>query len=98
MPTLRPGEVVTELVIQIRIMPGPVIGAPGSVELTIREFDLRQAVEIVVPSEKAARAPAGGLLIDALRRGGNGVSVYAEANLIEHGGRNRLAQLNYGSP
>src|ERR1700684_3963105 len=98
MPTLRPGEIVTELVIQIRIMPGPVVGAPSSVELTILELDLRQAVEIVVASEKAAGAPTGRLRIDALGRGRNGIPVYAEANLVEHGGRNGLAQLDYGSP
>src|ERR1700733_15285425 len=98
MPAPGPRKVVTELVVQIRVMPGPIVGTPGGVELAILKFDLRQAVQSVVPGIESAGIPTGRLGIDALRSGRNGVAVYAKANFIQHGGRNRFAQFDYSSP
>src|ERR1700721_1488438 len=98
MPAPGPRKVVTELVVQIRVMPGPIVGTPGGVELAILEFHLRQTVQSVVPGEETAGIPTGRLGIDALRGRRNGVPVNAKANFVEHGGRNRFAQFDYRSP
>src|SRR5271156_1810506 len=98
MPAPGPRKVVTDLVVQVRIMPGPVVGSPGGVELAIREFHLRQTVLSVVSGEKGAGTPTRRLRKDALGCHLDSVPVYAEANLVEHGRRNRLAQLHHRSP
>src|SRR5271156_5568207 len=98
MPAPGPRKVVADLVVQERIMPGPIVGSPGGVELAILEFHLRQTVLSVVSGEKAGGIPTGRLFKDALGRDLDSVPVYAEANLVEHGRRNRLAQLHHRSP
>ena len=59
-----PGQVVADLVVEIRVVPRPVIDRPVGIWRPLEVYR-RKSVQGVIAAEDSCRAPAGGLRIDA---------------------------------